>query len=154
MRYRLLRSLPLHPCVRKYMCLNYVLKTTWESKCLAIRLQIQNKVFCLHLGINPWIIYYQHPAQEGHFSFCHICHPEFYILHLSVCALFWFLSCLVYSCSKTSLVSCCLSKSFGATDNAMVFPLLTCKIREMQNSATCHSKYAKLHPSYRYPKGF
>lgn len=79
---------------------------------------------------------YLYHAWEGHFSFCHICPPEFSILHLSVCALFWFLSCLVYSYSKTSLVSCCLLISFGAMGNAMVFPYLTCKRWEMQNSAT------------------
>lgn len=92
---------------------------------------------------------YQHPTWEGHFSFCHICPPEFSILHLSVCAL-WFLSCLVYSYSKTSLVSCCLLISFRARGNAMMFPYLACKRWGMQNSATCNDKmteYAKSHPS-------
>lgn len=85
------------------------------------------------------------------------CPPEFSILRLSVCALFWFLSCPVYSYSKTGLVSCCLLISFGAMDNAVVFPYLTCKRWEMQNSATRTNKiteHAELHPSYRHPKGF
>lgn len=39
----------------------------------------------------------------------------------------------------------------------MVFPSLTSKRWEAQNSATCNSKmteYARSHPSYRHPKGF
>lgn len=140
------------------MCLNYVLKTMWESKCLAVRLQIQRSILpsSWYQSLNC-LDCYQHPTKVGHFSFYHICHPEFSILHLSVCALFWFPSSLVYSYSKTSLVSCCLLINFGATDNTVVFPYLTCKRRETQNSATCNNKmteYAKLHPSYRHPKGF